>query len=220
MDFLLAKNEEVLKEYDYSVTKKNRKKIQNTLYVTNKRIINESSGVQGFSREEIPVEAVDYIDVNYTTIQKSIIGIIICILLAIGCVVGAIMSKINYIYIGTGVFALLAIILLILFLLSRTARFTLVLSGKMYQSSLLSVTASIGKPKIKSLKIKVDKDTSKKMLEEIGAMILDVKNNKCDVVKKEEPVEVKPTYVEPLVDESEVQEETVEEQKFEDSSIE
>ena len=192
----LAKNEEILKEYNYTGN-------GSKLILTNRRIISHVASGTAFDREEMPIEDVHSIGSSFETITKrkgpAIIMLIIgAILAAAGYVfgfnspveiAGTWANVVKYAAYGVlGIGAVLALIGLIKLILafSTNKKVTLSIRTKGNLTDCISVKAST-KPVTKKnqgadssdeiiIVTTVNKKDSLNMVNEIGAMILDLKD--------------------------------------------
>ena len=188
MELLLAKDEKIIKSYLYSNRSQKglgggKYSLDKKLIITNKRVISESKSKVTVIRKEVPLSACDYISSSYAKQSRSIVGTIVCIVLAlIGFVAYFIIKENMYKLIALGVgafFIILALILFILFLLKKNAYVELEIGGKKRENNLLSVGSSNmvlnNKKKNKTIKIVVDRKISEAMINEIGALLLNTK---------------------------------------------
>lgn len=182
MNFKLATNESIIKSYNYSSKELKSKgpakqePLQNSLIITNKRIIEETVSDKTIIRKEIPVQAADYVSTSYAASATSLmIAIALAVLGIVGIIIGA-MAFPPLIFIGV-ISLVMCVIMLVLYFLRRGAGVTVEISGKMGEHSLISMGASsmAAANKIKRIKIKVDKTVAQTMVNEIGAILLDVK---------------------------------------------
>ena len=186
MEIRLASNEVIYKRFDYTTRKaKNSKR---SLIITNKRVISEIMDRTGVKRKEIPVDEAEFVSTSYANTKSSLIGVILLTILAVGfAVVGL---KVNmpipygqYIAFGLGgLFLLLALILLIKFFKNRQATVEITISGIKRETNIISLGSSnmSSKGKMKDIKIQVDRNQSIKMVNELGATLLDVKSLNMD----------------------------------------
>ena len=173
MELKLAKDEQIIKSWDYAVSGKmlqsKAKKIQSNLTVTNKRIIATQYNDIYLKRDELPVAAVKSISGEYRTARKFwpmvklIIGIPLCIVLVGIKIVKSALDQL------------------------RSADFDLVIITSGEEGSSLGLGAfSHAAPtkggifaKLKGLfktKVLVSKELSKEILDELGAIVIDCKN--------------------------------------------
>lgn len=172
MELKLAKDEQIIKSWDYAISgkafQKKSKKIQSNLTITNKRLIASQFNDIYLKRNEIPVEAIKNISGEYRTARKFwpmvklIIGIPLClILIGIKIVKGALEQL-------------------------RSADFDLIVTTSGEEGSSLGLGAfsyaAAGRglfARFKGLfktKIIVNRELSKEILDELGAIVLDTKN--------------------------------------------
>lgn len=192
IELVLSKNEKVVKEYAYGEEKvkgliagamHKNENVKNSLVVTNKRIINQTMGANKIVREEMPLNAAEYV---YSSLKKNQISIIPAI---IAMVVGLIMLIVGLVIktpvfnivlaIFGGVLMIAGVILLVLWFTSKTAKVEVRIGGKTHNTQLLEVsTSSIVSKKAREFKIIVDREVAEKMVNELGALILDTKEAK------------------------------------------
>ena len=192
INLVLSKNEKVVKEYAYGEEKvkgliagavHKKENVKNSLIITNKRIINQTLGPNKVARDEMPIDAAEYVYSSLKKDQKSIVPAIISMVLGLILLIVGLVVKVNIlniVLIILGVLGLVGgIVLLIMWFMSKTAKVEVHISGKTPNTQLLEVsTSSIVTKKIREFKIIVDRDVAAQMVNEIGAIILDTKENK------------------------------------------
>ncbi len=186
MTLMLAKNEVIIKRFDYTTRKiKNSKR---SLIVTNKRVISEIMDRNSVIRKEIPVSEAEYLSTSYANTKPSLIASILFLILAIvagivGWKVDLPVPYMNYALYGfAGLFLLLAIIFLVKFFKNKAASVEITISGKKMETQVFSLGSSnmSSKSKAKDLKIQVDRSQSIAMVNELGAVLIDVRNQSLD----------------------------------------
>ena len=186
MTLKLAKNEIIIKRFDYTTRKiKNSKR---SLIVTNKRIISEIMDRNSVMRKEIPVSEAEYISTSYANTKSSLLAFILFLILAIvaGIVGWKVELPVPYMNYGlyglAGLFLLLACIMLGKFFKNRAASVEITISGKKMETQVFSLGSSnmSSKSKAKDLKIQIDRNQSIAMVNELGAVLIDVKNQSLD----------------------------------------
>lgn len=187
----LAAGESVAKIYSYGKVATGRKKnaVENSLIVTNKRVVYQSLGRKTVSRKEIPVEAAEYVETKYTT-QKA--GIVLAILsLFIGAallVFGLDLFGIKFIseyklglpfMVAGAVVLALALFLFVRFIwYRRRGAVEVIISGRLMENELLSFGVSslkIRQKKAERIRVKVDKSIAIEMVNELGALLLNIR---------------------------------------------
>lgn len=187
----LAAGESVAKIYSYGHISSGRKKntIENSLIVTNKRVIYQSLGNKTVSRKEIPVEAAEYIDTKYTTQRVGIWLTVFSFLIgAVLLVLGLDVLKIEFIskyglglplIVAGGVFLALALFCVIrLICHRRRGAVEVIISGRLMENELLSFGVSnlkVRQKQAERLRIKVDKNVAVDMVNELGALLLNIR---------------------------------------------
>jgi len=191
-DLKLSAGERIVKDYDFSVANvasgSDKEKIARHLVITNKRIIHRAEGDKSISQNEMPVTAADYIYSTFGVFSKNLFGPILMILIGLVLIIlNAIKLGGSGIVYAVGAVVLVAgIIWLIILILSMKATVMIRISGKAPQNRILTIGTSEvtvvnarkkGKAKQKTevLSIKVDKNVACAMVNEIGAIILDMK---------------------------------------------
>lgn len=239
MTLKLAKNEIIIKRFDYTTRKiKNSKR---SLIVTNKRIISEIMDRNSVMRKEIPVSEAEYISTSYANTKSSLLAFILFLILAIvaGIVGWKVELPVPYMNYGlyglAGLFLLLACIMLGKFFKNRAASVEITISGKKMETQVFSLGSSnmSSKSKAKDLKIQIDRNQSIAMVNELGAVLIDVRNQSLDELHggtKEEkaPEEVKEDvleepaapFVEEQAEEEPIEEEITSEEVLEEQSVE
>ena len=240
MEIRLASNEVIYKRFDYTTRKaKNSKR---SLIITNKRVISEIMDRNSVMRKEIPVSEAEYISTSYANTKSSLLAFILFLILAIvagivGWKVELPVSYMNYgLYGLAGLFLLLACIMLGKFFKNRAASVEITISGKKMETQVFSLGSSnmSSKSKAKDFKIQIDRNQSIAMVNELGAVLIDVKNQSLDELHggtKEEkaPEEVKEDvpaeepaapFVEEQAEEEPIEEEITSEEVLEEQSVE
>ena len=201
MELKLAKDEKIIKEYLYSTRAQKglgggKNSLEKKLIVTTRRVISESKSELTVIRKEIPLEACDYITSSYSKQATSLIGAIVCFVIGlIGIIASFVVKDEIYKFIPLGVGAILialGIVLLVLFFIKKSASVEVRIAGKLSEHSLLSVGSSNmgSRKKAKKIKIIVDRHSSEIMVNEIGALLIDVKAGNIEAYEeKEEPKE-------------------------------
>ena len=121
MEITLAKDEVLIKQYDYASTKSKHDVVMHSVIVTDKRIIAQEQGERSFARDEMPLDHADYIVTDFDSYKKpvklAIVLFIISAIFAIGGLVWSLLTKDTYWFlIPTGlsvvvlVFAIIALI--------------------------------------------------------------------------------------------------------------
>ena len=228
MELKLAKDEKIIKEYLYSTRAQkglggSKNALEKKLIVTTKRVISESKSSLTVIRKEIPLEACDYITSSYSKQATSLIGAIVCFVIGIiGIIASFALGDSVYKYIPLGLGALLialGVVLLVLFLIKKSASVEIRIAGKLAEHNLLSVGSSnMGShKKAKKIKIIVDRNTSEIMVNEIGALLLDVKAGDISAYEEKEPAKEESKEETPLEEaKEETKEETTSEERERD----
>ena len=187
----LAAGESVAKIYSYGKIASARKKnaVENSLIVTNKRVIYQSLGKKTASRKEIPVEAAEYIETKYTTLRAGIFLAILSLLLGAALLVFGLqlfpiplIAEYNLalpLMIAGGVFLALSLFLIIRFIwCRRRGAVEVIISGRLMENELLSFGVSSLKVKKRAarLRVKVDKRVAVDMINELGALLINIRS--------------------------------------------
>ena len=198
MELLLSKGEEIVKTWEYGEKKakglfsSKKNNVKRSLIVTNKRIVSQSQGANTTARKEIPLSSADYVTSSFTKKQLSFIPAIVAavfglILLIVGLVIKGkdeydkilmpqYIFKLGFIALGA-ILLIVAIVLLILFFVNRSAGVEIIIAGKCLETQLMNVASSnLAKAKkAKLFKIIVNKEIAFTMINELGAILLDLK---------------------------------------------
>ncbi len=177
MNLPLTEGESIVKSWAYgkargSLIGGDRQEM--SLTVTNKRIINMVDGKKSFSQSEIPIDQVK--SVNGSCAKHSRLGLLIfgIILLIVGIICVIAFPPLCAIGLIFGV------LLLILFFLLRGAKINLRIDLENESSNGITIS-SIGthsnSKKGAKIKIRVNYDVAKQMLNELGALIDSVKKS-------------------------------------------
>ncbi len=176
MELKLAKNEQIVKSWDYALsgsTFSKKKKVQHNLTLTNKRVITSAQNDISLERHEIPVKSIKVVSGNFKKNRgfwpkvKLVFGAILCIIL-IG--IPIVMSALEQL---------------------RSCHFELELVTEGIEGTALALGVNAGttapaktgffarlfskfKP---GFKIAVNKEMAKEVLDEIGAIVLDAKED-------------------------------------------
>ena len=186
----LAAGESVAKIYSYGKIAAGRKKnaVENSLIVTNKRVVYQSLGKKTVSRKEIPVEAAEYVETRYTTQKAGIVLAILSIIIGAALLVlGLDLFGLKFIseyklaipfMAGGAVFLALAVILIVRFMLyRRRGAVEVIISGRLMENELLSFgVSSLKIKKAERIRVKVDKSVAVEMVNELGALLLNIRS--------------------------------------------
>ena len=204
MGFQLAKGERIVKEYNFGSTMSShasptkRGNVVNSLVITNKRVVSQTQGGSTVIRKEIPLSSADYVSTSMTTSGRSIAPFIVFLILGIAfaalayfspLVVNLILTPMNieldeaimnYIALGiygvAGLFAVLAIINLILFIAKRSMGVEILISGKCYETELLNASSTTGgQAKPQPFKFTVNRKVATALVNELGALLIDLR---------------------------------------------
>lgn len=187
MSIKLSDNERILKSYEYSKTsgKKGlfggKEESTSTLIVTNKRIINENANTYGVSRSEIPVKSADYIGTVFSKKTPSLIGGII--LAVFGLILTIVMAIVFMPLLVVGLaLMIIGIITIIKAVFGKSASVTVQISSYNGEHNLMSIGSSVGtfKSSVKKISIFVNADVANQMVNEIGAVIIGIKDGVID----------------------------------------
>lgn len=183
METMLAKDEILIKQYDYAVTKSKHDTVMHSVIVTDRRIISQEQGGRSFERDEMPIDHADYILTDFDSYKRSValsvFLFVLSVLLAVGGFVWSRFVEGTYWFLipsGLAVVAVIfAVIALVVSLTKNGASAELEIRSRQPVYELLSFNANGMKPskRIEKLKIRVDKEVAEQMLNEIGALILE-----------------------------------------------
>ncbi len=170
MELKLAKNETLVKSYDYAISKgmvtSKKKQLHSNLTVTNRRIVYSAYNDFSLDRKEIPVNNVILTSGNYSknpilmAIIKLVLGILSC------CVIIGILFK------GFGIKMIKDAMDTI-----KGCNFELKLVTDLNAGASFSIDGNRGKLKLitNKFKINVDREKAKEILNEIGALVEEAK---------------------------------------------
>ena len=174
---LLSKDEGVIKEWKYAISKKGMEKTEANLVVTNKRVVHDIKNYHSISRTEIPLKEVK--SVHYYSNSKLSLRAVFAIIL------GIIAAIVGFVLIGKAEDAaavaalpiIIGIVLVIAGIIGLTkSAFTMTLYTHGVFTEILDIGASAIKSKRKKsakVKIKVDKNVAAEIIDSLGAIILD-----------------------------------------------
>ncbi len=184
MELILAKNEEIIKKYDYSEKHEKRGLISNdvtsSLIITNKRIINESVSKRNVFRKEIPIESADYVSTAYASNAMSFLAAAALAIIFVLFLIFYFSTENSLLLALSIIAAVAAVVFIIIAILKRGAGVKVEISGRMGEYGLMAVGASSlqSAKRLTKIKIKIDKGTAQNMINELGATILDLKKTK------------------------------------------
>ena len=167
METILAKDEVLIKQYDYASAGSKKDAVMHSVIITDRRIISQEIGERTFVRDEMPLDHADYIATDYDSYKKDF-GLTI-IMFAYWFLIPTVLGIVTFV---------LGVVAMVVALKTRGASAQLEIRSRQPVYEMLSFSANGVKTnnKIEKLKIKVDKDVAERMLNEIGALILDYKN--------------------------------------------
>lgn len=177
MHLKLSENESVIKIFDYAKSGRQDSSVisQNTLVVTNKRIIQQIKSGNAIQRREIPVQEAKYIDTSFYKRYRPIYAILAVLAAALGGA-GMFFFK-NWIplAIGGGIFA----IFMITYLVATESMVSFTISGDGRITELMSFAGG-GRPPHRrrrngQLLIHVNRRQAMQLVSELGSVILDVR---------------------------------------------
>lgn len=220
MDFQLSSGEKIIREFEYGKSKSSGGTLRRSLIVTNKRIISQVQGKGTIARKEIPLSSAEYVTTAVSNARLSLLSVIIFGLLAIAFAVVSFifpnfgmeitfmpMETLQLIGYGVaGAFALLAIVFLLLFLFKKAGGVEVIIAGRCAETELLSlssVSGSAAKRTVGAFKISVHKDAAYALVNELGALILDLKSGSYEEPNYDayEEIDVGQEEVEPPMEE-------------------
>lgn len=232
----LANNEKIVKNYDYSTVSTGffKKEVtQNSLTVTNKRIVLQSVSNHVAARKEIPVSSAEYVDATFAKNGRSLLKTILCGLLTVAFLVVFFIlnGKLNeseileaesafnpialVMLVPAAIALILTVINALIYVFSLGGAVLITIGGRRQEVELLTLGASnmVDSKGSESIKIKVDRNVSETMVNELGAVIMNINDGSYEEAAPaayEAPAA--PAYEEPApaVEEAPAQEEAVE----------
>ncbi len=195
----LANSEEIVKNYDYSTVTKGlfKKRItQNSLTVTNKRVVLQSCSETSATRKEIPVSSAEYVEASYATqggsfIPAIVLGALTLIFLVLYFVFdsqeGSQMTAIFMLPLAAISF-IFGIICLVRYLLSLGGAVVVTIGGRRPEINLLSLGAhtAAGEKASKFLRLKVNLSVATGMVDELGAVLMEINHPSVKKVPDDE----------------------------------
>ncbi|MBQ9070071.1 MAG: hypothetical protein IJY23_01810 [Clostridia bacterium] len=212
----LANNEKIVKNYDYSTVTKGifKKEVtQNSLTVTNRRVVLQSVSNHVAARKEIPVSSAEYVDATFAKNGRSLLKTILCGLLTVAFLVVFFIlnSKLNQAsdtvnsYGADTDFSGIALIMLIpaaialvatvinvlIYIFSLGGAVLITIGGRRNEVELLTLGASnmVDSKGSDSIKIKVDRNVSETMVNELGAVIMNINDGSYETETAKEDAE-------------------------------
>ena len=207
MHLKLSENEVVIKIFDYAKSGRQDSSVisQNSLVVTNKRIIQQTKSRSAVVRKEIPVQDAKYINTQFYK-KHNPLYIWLTVLAVVAGIVGMILMK-NWMpaVVGAG----LGVVLMVVYALLTQNMLAFSIGGDNIMTKLMSFTTV--KPKKekpgkckkatdeKYIYFRVNKKQAMQLVDELGSVILDVREAFS-----------KPVVMTPAVAEEETEEEAEE----------
>ena len=196
----LGNNEKIVKNYDYSTVKKGifKKEVTtNSLTVTNRRVVLQSVSNHVVARKEIPVSSAEYVDATFAKNGRSLLKTILCGLFTLLALVVffVINSKTNnalgaqginpigiVFLVVAGVGLVLTVINVLVYIFSLGGAVLITIGGRRPEIELLTLGASnmVESKGSESIKIKVDRHVSETMVNELGAVIMNINDGACE----------------------------------------
>jgi len=176
---VLADGESVVKEWHYakSIEKKliGEVKTKYSLTVTNKRIISTAASIFGISQSEVYLKDVSSV-YSRTRLPSKILPIILLILGAAVIVAAIVAANVTqnpflYILIALGViFIIIGVVLLL-----RTGFELVIITDKLFGTSILAGASNLKRRKGAAIKVRVNRKVAFEIQDTIGAVILNEK---------------------------------------------
>ena len=159
MAIKLANSESMIKAWTYAHSKQRLERKEHSLIVTDKRIIASSESNKSVTRREIYLQDVKSMDYNFT--QRGIFGAVICLIFGILTAVAII-----------GIFFIAHAVKMF-----RDKKFILTITTEGFESFGLEIGASSFFAKKRGkIKVRVNKEDVFDIIDELGAIVLDVKS--------------------------------------------
>ena len=171
----LAQNEQVVRKWEYA-SAQGFSKHTATLTVTNERIVHEVKSGTRLERQEIPVKSAKSI---YASRANNILGIILLILAGLFLIYSFVQLASPY---GKGMGAVLLVLAIAMgvigYIFLKRCSMTLVITteGRSEVGLSLGVFSRLAGYLSGTIRVHADRDTVDNMLENIGALIVDIKN--------------------------------------------
>ena len=188
----LANNERIVKNYNYSTVTKGvfkKETTQNSLTITNRRIVLQSLSPRSAARKEIPVSAAEYVDATFAKNGRSLAKTIISAILTIALFVAyftlgeQLGEMVTYILIPAALALVATIINIFVYIFSLGGAVLITIGGRRSEVTLLTLGASnmVEAKGSESMKIKVDREVSATMVNELGAIIMNINDGRAFV---------------------------------------
>ena len=183
METKLAKDEVLVKTWNYAGTE-GKSTVAKELTVTNRRIIHRSIDKFGVATQEYFVRDIKSLNGVHAT-KRSVLGLVICCILAVLCIVAAIVFKFYYLFAGVAIFVLIGVLS---YIFSKKSCFALNLELVTHQrgevSEFMSVSAGLAQfaasgkrskknAKQPSIDAGINYEVAKEIVETIGALLLE-----------------------------------------------
>lgn len=187
----LAKDEVLVKSWDFAKSKQGSEKKNHILEITNKRLVLSEEGNRGIERTEVGISSISkvhgktFVPSKFGAIMRIILAIVLVIVGAVlpgllGEKTAAMLKELSLDLIILAVAFIIAVILFIkaILLLMRGA-FELTIWTAGYQTEGFNIGVQrLGKFKASTAKVKmsVHKDVANEILDELGALIVESNN--------------------------------------------
>ena len=160
MELICGKNESIIKSWDYALEKKGSERKTFNLTATDKRIISSAESKTSFERREIYLADVKSLSFNFERngMFKAILLLILGIITAVALV---------------GIFLIVAAVNI---LRAKSFALTIVTYGEESEGISLGASALTKKKSKGKLKVIVHKKDAMEIMNELGAIVLDVKS--------------------------------------------
>ncbi len=202
MELRLSDQEYVIKTYNYAYTYSSNSRVKgyvnNSLIVTNRRLVQENANGSHVERREMPIEAAKYINYSYTSVKKSLsLTLTVIFTLIAVAALAALYPLWLYNYdiplVACAAGAALSLLITII-CLGRYIRggyqntLTIEISSDLPPETMMEVSTkvshfrkSLKKPdskKVTGISITVDRAVAYQMVNELGALLLDIRANR------------------------------------------
>lgn len=196
MSVTLAKNEKIIRSYDYAGVKSHSvldgAASYRNLTITNRRIIQSNhfkgTGKEGLQVSEMPVSSAQYVDVAHKVLRYPIF-LVLGILFALIAIFTAISAE--EVSSGTVMTAIFSIVCFIIYALKKDCVLLCSIAAEKYVTPVMMLRTSSGNSLTRhvyrkaagvaaattiNVAVKVDTEVAKQMTEELGAVILAAAN--------------------------------------------
>ncbi len=170
----LAQDEKIIREWTYSTTKASNVKAEQSLVVTNKRVIHNTDMTGGMASQSVNISSINQSEVRVLVSRNVvwlILGMLACFFAIFSIIEGGEFSTVSIIAL------LLGVLFIILFAVLKTISFYLDL-GRCSSDTAIQIGSKFAAKANGKVSVKVSEEAAKEIANELYAIILDVQAGK------------------------------------------